>query len=67
MFINLMYWLFPSSIQDGRTVWSRALLYGVPGVGKTALVHAIAAEANLPLYQISSADITSAWFGKTEK
>lgn len=48
-------------------MFTRLLLYGAPGVGKTALVHAVASEANLCLYQISSADISSAWHGQSEK
>ncbi|XP_077287319.1 uncharacterized protein LOC143912049 [Arctopsyche grandis] len=58
---------YPQLFTNGRTIWSRALLYGAPGVGKTALVQAIAAEAKLPLYQVSSADLTSSWFGQSEK
>lgn len=43
------------------------LLFGPPGTGKTRLVHALAAEANCSLYNVSSSDILSSYVGDTEK
>lgn len=41
------------------------LLYGPPGCGKTYIVKAIAAQANLPLYQIKMSEFGSKYVGET--
>ena len=43
------------------------LLYGVPGVGKTLLVKAIAHEAQSNFISIKASDILSKWLGESEK
>ena len=43
------------------------LLYGLPGIGKTQLVKAIANESGHNLYPISSSDILSKYQGDSEK
>lgn len=41
------------------------LLYGPPGCGKTYIVKAVAAQANLPLYQIKMSEFGSKYVGET--
>lgn len=41
------------------------LLYGPPGCGKTYIVKAVAAQANLPLYQVKMSEFGSKWVSET--
>lgn len=50
-----------------QTICNSILLYGPPGTGKTTLVHALAAEAGLTLYNVQASDILSKYVGQTEK
>lgn len=43
------------------------LLYGLPGVGKTYFVEAIANEYNAVFYNLKMSDLLSMWFGETEQ
>ena len=44
-----------------------ALLYGLPGTGKTLLVKAIVNETDADIYNIRISDMTSKWYGQSEK
>lgn len=44
-----------------------ALLYGVPGTGKTMAVQVIANELGLPLYRVDLSMLVSKYIGETEK
>ncbi len=43
------------------------LLYGLPGTGKTMLAHAIANEAKLPFFSVSSPSIVNAFLGRSAR
>ncbi|XP_073984800.1 uncharacterized protein isoform X2 [Rhodnius prolixus] len=58
---------FPTLFTGGRRPWNQILLYGPPGTGKSKIATALAAEAKVQLYCISSADILSSWVGESEK
>ncbi|XP_024086348.1 vacuolar protein sorting-associated protein 4-like isoform X2 [Cimex lectularius] len=58
---------FPSLFTGGRKPSCHILLYGPPGNGKSKIASAIAEEAKVSLYCISSADLLSSWVGESEK
>ncbi|XP_046398751.1 vacuolar protein sorting-associated protein 4-like isoform X2 [Ischnura elegans] len=58
---------YPQLFQGARRPWKRILLYGPPGTGKTRLAHAVARQAGVPFYCVSSADLLSSWVGESEK
>ena len=43
------------------------LLYGPPGTGKTLAAKALASEADAAFYTITPTDVTSMWYGDSEK
>jgi len=43
------------------------LMYGLPGTGKTLLAKAMANAANASFYSVSASDISSMWYGESEK
>lgn len=48
-------------------VLSGVLLYGPPGCGKTMLAEGIANHMKVKLLEVNPAEITSKWFGESEK
>jgi transitional endoplasmic reticulum ATPase len=48
-------------------VLSGVLLYGPPGCGKTMLVEGVANYTGAKLLEVNPAEITSKWFGESEK
>lgn len=48
-------------------VLSGVLLYGPPGCGKTILVEGVANDMKIKLLEVNPAEITSKWFGESEK
>jgi hypothetical protein len=44
-----------------------ALLYGVPGTGKTETVYQLAKKYNRPIFKVEIAETKSMWFGESQK
>lgn len=57
---------FPELFQGFRRSQT-VLLYGPPGVGKTQLARACAAEVGCSFYMVNSSDFISKWCGESEK
>lgn len=43
------------------------LLYGPPGTGKTLMAKALASEAEASFYHVKVSDVSSMWYGQSEK
>lgn len=52
---------------SGRKPINTILLFGPPGTGKTKLAQALAAESQMTLYSITSANILNQFMGESEK
>ena len=59
--------LHPHLFTGMRTPWRAILLYGPPGTGKTQLVRNCAATAGIEFVAVTAADISSRFYGDSEK
>ncbi len=57
----------PHLYTGNRKAARSVLLYGPPGTGKTLMGKAMAHEAGVSFYSVSSADLISKWVGESEK
>ena len=58
---------FPQLFQGKLQPMKNILLYGPSGTGKSYLVKALANEANIPFFPVSSTDIISVYRGESEQ
>ena len=52
--------------EDGDQPSNGILLYGPPGCGKTFIMKALAAQSNMPLYEVKLSEIGSKWVNESE-
>ncbi len=58
---------YPHMFTGMRTPWRAILLYGPPGTGKTQLVRNCAATSGVEFVAVTAADISSRFYGDSEK
>jgi hypothetical protein len=58
---------FPKMFSGKRKPRRGILLYGPPGTGKSYLAKAVATEVESTLFNISSSDVMSKWYGESER
>ena len=57
----------PQLFQNKRKPHQFILLYGPPGTGKGHLVKALASGVKSTLFTLSASDVTSKWYGESER
>jgi SpoVK/Ycf46/Vps4 family AAA+-type ATPase len=57
----------PELLEGNITAYRTALLFGPPGCGKSHLIRVLTSQIDIPVYNISAANLLSKWFGESQK